>query len=191
MQRNWRNAAWAIAVLAGTLQATPAAAAAALSQQELNQGYAALYDAAKGLRHSDKIFLVKFESDAVQGVVEDLSRSMDGITNDLEALAAADPRVKLDDDGIPAIERRKRDAVTRDRLLSFKPLTGRTGKNFERTLLLSESGALNQLQFLVSELDEADPDPQRSALLQRTHRTVVRLYGEVVALLDRDYFRQR
>ena len=189
MQSRWNGIAWTAIVLVGALLAAPAAAGKPLSQAELNHGYASLYQAARGLRHSDKIFLVKFESDAVQGVVEDLSGSMDRIAEDLQALAAADPRVKLDDDGNAEIEKRKREAVTRDRLMGFKPITGRTGRDFERTLLLSHSGALNQLQFLVSELDAADPDPQRSAMLQRTHRTVVRLYGEVVALLEREYFR--
>lgn len=161
-----------------------------LSQQELNYGYASLHDAAKGLRHSDKIFLIKFESDACQAVVTDLSQSMGRLAAALEELDHADPDLRLDADGLPAIETRKRDAVTRARLASFMPLKGRTGVNFERTLLLSESGALNQLQHLIAELDEADPDPRRSAVLQQAHREVTRLYRDVVDLLERQYFRQ-
>lgn len=122
-------------------------------------------------------------------MIKDLSDSMGWITAGLEELAQADARLRLDDDGLPVVEQRKRDAVTRDRLLSFKPIRGRTGKNFERTLLLSESGALNQLQFLVQELDEADPDPRRSAFLKKTHRELKRVYAEVVALLEREHFR--
>lgn len=160
-----------------------------LPQKELNYGYAALYDAAKGLRHSDKILLIKYESEAVQARVGELSEAMGRIARRLEELAKADPRVKLDDDGNPEIERRKRDAVTRDRLISFKPFTGRTGANFERTLLLSESGALNQLQHLAAELDKADPDPQRSAVLQEIHAEIVKQYGAVVDLLERAYFK--
>lgn len=161
----------------------------ALPQQQLNYGYAALYSAARGLRHSDKIFLVKLESGACQAVVEGLSEAMARITADLEKLDAADPDLRLDDEGLPEIELRKRDAVTRDRLLSFKPITGRTGMNFERTLLLSESGALNQLQFLVEELDQADPDPQRSAALKNIHASLKDQYAKVVGLLNREYFK--
>lgn len=160
-----------------------------LPQKELNYGYASLYGAAKGLRHSDKIFLIKYESEAVQAVITDLSESMDRIAKRLEELAKADPRVKLDDDGMPELETRKRDAVTKARLLSFKPITGRTGANFERTLLLSESGALNQLQHLTLELDKADPDAQRSAVLKEIHADIERLYGRVVQLLEKQYFR--
>lgn len=160
-----------------------------LPQKELNYGYASLYGAAKGLRHSDKILLIKYESEAVQAVISDLSESMDRIAKRLEELAKADPRVKLDDDGNPEIERRKRDAVTRARLLSFKPVTGRTGANFERTLLLSESGSLNQLQHLAAELDKADPDAQRSAVLQEIHAEIVKQYDAVVDLLERAYFK--
>jgi len=160
-----------------------------LPQKELNYGYGSLYGAARGLRHSDKILLIKYESEAVQAVIKDLSESMDRIAQRLEKLARADPRVKLDDDGNPEIERRKRDAVTRARLQSFKPVTGRTGADFERTLLLSESGSLNQLQHLAAELDKADPDAQRSAVLQEIHAEIVQQYGAVVDLLERAYFK--
>lgn len=176
-------------MLAGTLASGVTAGAEALPQRELNYGYASLYSAARGLRHSDKIFLVKYESESVQAVVNDLSRSMDRVVERLEALAQADPRLRLDDDGLPAIEARKRDAVTRARLLSFRPLTGRAGADFERTLLLSESGALNQLQHLAAELDQADPDPQRSAVLREIHAEIARVYSRVVDLLNRRYFR--
>jgi hypothetical protein len=176
--------------LTACLAATPALAGdKALSQRELNYGYASLYDSARGLRHSDKIFLVKFESEACQAVVKDLSDAMGRIAKNLEALDRDDAALRLDDDGMPELETRKRDAVTRDRLMSFKPVNGRTGMNFERTLLLSESGALNQLQFLISELDAADPDPRRSAVLKEAHAEVVRLYGRVVNLLNREYFK--
>jgi hypothetical protein len=181
-------------VLAGILIALAAAPVAAraddpLPQRELNYGYAGLYGAARGLRHSAKIFLIKFESEAVESVVQDLSETMAGIVDELERLDAADPELSLDDEGLPEVERRKRDAVTRDRLLSFRPITGRTGASFERTLLLSESGALNQLQFLVEELDQADPDPRRSAVLRKIHGRITRQYAQVVALLDREYFK--
>lgn len=179
---------WTLA-LAGTLASGAAAGKEPVSLQQLGYGYASLYGATRSLRHSDKIFLVKFESPPVEKVVSDLSETMGRITQRLEKLAAADPRINLEDDGLPVIETRKRDAVTRARLLSFKPLTGRTGTNFERTLLLSESGALNQLKFLVAELDAADSDPQRSAVLKEIHRDLVRLYEDVVGLLDRQYFK--
>lgn len=179
---------WVAALL---LAATAANAHEGLSEQQLNYGYASLYNSVKGLRHSDKIFLFKHESEAVEAVIKDLSDSMGRITAGLEELAQADARLRLDDDGLPVVEQRKRDAVTRDRLLSFKPIRGRTGKNFERTLLLSESGALNQLQFLVQELDEADPDPRRSAFLRKTHREMKRVNADVVGLLEREHFRRR
>ena len=177
-------------LLVAALAAAPAAADdKPLPQSELNYGYASVYGTARGLRHSDKIFLIKFESPQCEAVVKDLSETMGRIAKDLEALAQEDPKVKLDNEGLPEIERRKRDAVTRDRLLSFKPLQGRTGTNFERTLLLSESGALNQLQHLIAELDAADPDARRSKVLKQAHKEVMRLYGDVVELLNREHFK--
>jgi hypothetical protein len=176
-------------VLAALGAGGPARAEKTLPQQQLNYGYASLYASAKGLRHSDKIFWVKYESEACQAAVKALSESMAQVAADLEQLAKDDRRVRLDDEGLPEIELRKRNAVTRDRLLSFKPVAGRTGMNFERTLLLSESGALNQLQHLVAELDEADADPERSAVLKKIHATIVKRYGEIVGLLNREYFK--
>src|SRR5688572_13181677 len=91
---------WLALLLIG---AAPAAAKQeeTLSQRELNYGYASLHGAVKGMRHSDKIFLVKLESDACEKVVRDLSASMDRITARLEELARADPRLSLEDDGMP------------------------------------------------------------------------------------------
>jgi hypothetical protein len=157
---------------------------------ELSRGYAALYDAAKGLRWLDELLLLKFESDDTQRVLTDLARYASRLKGELEKVAKDHPSLSLDDDGLPQIERRKRALQQRDRVKTLAPVTGAVGSDFERTLLLTQSGAINQLRFLASALAEAEKGSPRHAWILGVEREFDRHYVAVVRLLDRRFFCQ-
>src|SRR5687767_13200695 len=118
----------------------PALAADALTPRDLNHGYAQLRSIAGTLDFSGKLLLVKLESDAAEAYMKDVSESMEDVANALEELARADPRVKLEDDGLPPIEQRTRKAVTDDLVYSVRPVAGMTGRAWERAFILSHAG---------------------------------------------------
>lgn len=44
------------------------------TNRSLSYGYAQLYEAASGLKHIDKLLYVKYESDKVEAVIDDISQ---------------------------------------------------------------------------------------------------------------------
>jgi len=155
----------------------------------LSQGYAQLYDAANGLRWIDEILLVKSKSDATRKVIDDLATYSSQLKVQLEELARNYPSLTLDDDGLPLLERNKRKAQKIDRAKTLLPFTGAHGADFERTLLLTVSGTLNQLRFLAQALADAEKSAPRREFVLGAKQRFDGIYVETVKLLDRDFFR--
>ncbi|MFA5941895.1 MAG: hypothetical protein WC809_21300 [Sinimarinibacterium sp.] len=155
----------------------------------LSQGYAQLYAAANGLRWLDDFLLVKFESNATRKVIDDLATYSAQLKVQLEELARNYPSLSLDDDGLPLLEKNKRKAQQIDRAKTLLPLVGAHGADFERTLLLTESGALNQLRFLAQALADAEKSTTRREFVLGVRQRFDELYVETVNLLDRQFFR--
>lgn len=194
LRRSW-FAAFAV-VLSAALSAcgtNPAADKAEVPAKRdnalLNDGYSLLYATVSGLRFSDDLLLVKFESNRFEKVINDISAYSDKLKADLERVAKNYPAVRIDLQPLPEIEVEKRDAVNKDRLLSIAPVVGRSGPAFERTLLLSSSGALDQSRFLCRVMAEAEPDPNLRKLLQDAEKRFAGLYDEVVVLLNQVHFK--
>lgn len=156
--------------------------------RSLSYGYAQLYEVASGLKHVNKLLYVKYESDKVEAVINDISKYGEKLAGQLEKLAADYPALKIDDTGLPAMETKKRKASQWDRVLSLAPIVRQTGKDFERTLLLTQSGALNQLRFLAEVMHESEKDHNRKALLTEVKQRFDGLYDKVVKLLNEEYF---
>lgn len=157
-------------------------------REELNHGYGLLYEAASGLKQLNKVRYVKFESDAVDRMIGESSKYGAGVADDLVKLAKRDREISLDDTGLPEMEKRTRDSVRRERLMSLAPLIGMGGKDFERTLLLTLSGALNQQRHLSKALLDAEENIERKRLLRDVNRGYDEIYRELVKLLDERYF---
>ncbi len=183
------------AAIAGVV---PFAVSPAMAQQQaaserdnkmLNDGYSLLYQAVSGLRFSDELLIVKVETKPVERVVDNVAAMASGLKDDLDRLAKDYPAVRIDQKPLPEMEQRRRAAVTKDRLLSYAPLAGPSGPAFERTLLLSTSGALNQTLYLCQVMAEIEPDPQLKKFLQGAERKMARSYDQVVVLLNSDYFK--
>ena len=132
--------------------------------------------------------MVKAESDAVQRVEENIADTASTMRGELEQLAENYPAIDLERAPLPEIEVKKRSAVNNDRLTSIAPLVGRSGPAFERTLLLSNSGALNQTSFLCKVMAEKEPNEELRNYLEQCEEKYSDLYDEVVVLLNKEYF---
>lgn len=177
--------------LAAALGTAPARAGdeRPLTQQELNHGYAQVHAGLEQLGRSGKLLLVKHESDAVDEVVSAMTKQMGALAGELEELDRDDERLSLEEDGEAAIERRQDKAIMADRLHAMKPVSGKTGRRFERELLLTYTAGLHQLRFLASELDAADADKRRSAYLGKAVAAIDAARRDIERLLEKDYFR--
>lgn len=154
----------------------------------LSEGYSQLYDAASGLRYLDEFLAVKFESDATDAVITDVAEYAARLRGQLEQLGKDYPSLSLEDDGLPILDKKAREIGQKERLKSLAPIVGSTDAEFERTLLLTQSGALNQLRYLSQVIAEAEKSEERKAFLGDVRQNFDRLYNDVVGLLNKEYF---
>jgi hypothetical protein len=179
----------AIALVMGLGAAQAEADADRISQKELNYGYARLYGAAGTLRLLDELLLVKLESKETEQVIGQIAAYGSRLRSELEDLERAHPAVSLDDEGRSRLQQDVSKRQQRDRMRALAPLTGASGADFERTLLLTQSGALNQLRFLADAIAHAETNESRRAYVKGVRRELDRLYVQTVELLDRRYFK--
>lgn len=156
--------------------------------QLLNDGYSMLYAGSAGLQHADKAFLIKFESDATQRVVSNTAGYMGTLAADLEQLVRDYPSLRIDLQPLPAIEQKKQAAANTARIKSFAPVVGRTGADFERTLLLTLAGGINQLRHLARVMAEAERSDARRQFLNDAEDRMDGLYAEMQQLLNARYY---
>jgi hypothetical protein len=186
--RSFRTAA-ALAIALASTAAHADKPSAPDAQRQLNYEYAKLHKAVSGLRLLDELLLIKLESDETEQFVKQIAAFGSRSKSELEDLARAHPEVSLDEDGRTDLAREASKRQQRDRLKSYAPLTGASGADFERMLLLGESAALYQMRFKVEAMADAETNEARRAYLRKMRGDLDRLYVQAVKLLDQHYFR--
>jgi hypothetical protein len=159
-------------------------------QRELNYEYAKLYKGASGLRLLDELLLIKFESKETEQVVKQIADFGSRTKKELEDLVRAHPEISLDEDGRTELSRESSKRQQRDRMRAFAPVTGASGADFERVLLLGQWSALYQLRFRVDVMADAETNEARRAYLRKKRKEIDRLYVQTVKLLDKHHFKQ-
>jgi hypothetical protein len=162
-----------------------------LSQQRLllSEGYSILYDDASNLDLVGLILYAKAESDAVDDLVTSLGDFGGKLKLDLERIARDYPGVRIDLDPLPEMEKRKRLAIATGRVKYFAPLIGRSGREYERTVLLSFSNGVNHERHLCQVMAEEEPDAGLKKFLLDTEKGYSALYDRIQALLESEYFK--
>jgi hypothetical protein len=160
-----------------------------MTRQELSEGYSLLYSSAGSLRHADKGLYLKVESDALDRVVTDIAAYGAELRGEMERIERDYPAVEIDLEPLPEMEERRRTSARNERLKQFAPLVGLSGPVFERELLLTLSGVLNQTRYLTRALAEGEPEASLSEAMVIQERHIERLYERVVTLLETQHFR--
>jgi hypothetical protein len=154
----------------------------------LNEGYSILYDHVSSLAKLDLIFIIKSESEPVNELTNDVTSYADSLRTTLERVAQDYPAVNIELDPVPEIEKRTRGAVTKDRVLSFAPVVGLTGESFDRRVLQSQEGLLNQLRFMAKELANEEPEASLKEIWTNAHTRFEQLYARVLDMLREKYY---
>ena len=154
----------------------------------VSEGYTLMYDTVSQLKFGDDLLLIKIESDSVDEIVTDISTYSSDVQGQLEDLAEEYPDVViLDLDLLPPMEVLTRESVAGERI---PQLLSESGMAFERLLLLSQSGALNQTRHLAEVMVDTETDPKRKMYWQEVQKRLDNLYNRTVDLLNKDYFIQ-
>ena len=106
----------------------------------------------------------------------------------LDRVAKDYPAVDIALDPLPVMEQRARDAITKDRILSFAPVVGLTGESFDRRMLQALEGTLNNLRFMAKALADEEPEPSLKQIATTAHTRLEQLYQRVLNMLDEKYF---
>jgi hypothetical protein len=158
-------------------------------RQILSEGYSILYRDAGNLDLSELVLYVKAESDAMKKVVTAIAEMGGQLKKDLERIAKDYPGVRIDLDPLPEMEKRKRAEIGKDRARDFAPVVGKGGREYERTMLLSYANGLNHERHLCEVMAAAEPDAGLKKFLLETEKQYDGLYDRVVALLEKEYFK--
>jgi hypothetical protein len=168
--------------------AEPVAKASA-QRTMLSEGYSLLYTDASHIGLIDLVLYVKIESQGFNDVITEISAYGGELKQDLERIAKDYPGVRIDLKPLPEMETRKRFAIGKDRAIRFAPFSGHSQLEYERTMLISLSNALNHESHLCQVMAEEEPDPGLKKFLLASEKRYVALYQVTMDLLVRDYFR--
>lgn len=154
----------------------------------LSHGYALLHSQLSRLRWADEMLILKQESPATEAVVRETAEAAEDLGAQLEQLIASYPSLSLQDDGLPYLERARRESLGKARLLALRPVKGQTGAVFERSVLLDQLEAVDSMRHLALAIAENEKNSERRAFAQRAASTLLERHGAIVALLERTYF---
>ncbi len=158
-------------------------------RQILSEGYSLLYNDAGHIGLVDLVLYVKIESDGFEQVIKEISDYGDELKKELDRIARDYPAVKIDLEPLPEMEVRKRAAIGKDKALRFSPLGGRSGTEYERSVLISMANALNHESHLCRVMADEEPETGLKGFLMTCEKRYVALYENVMDLLNREHFR--
>lgn len=156
------------------------------TREMLSAGYSLLYADVSGLQKAHAGLILKQESDTTEAVVGDMVSYLKVLEGELRGLAGAGIRIDLNP--LPEAERRTQALAARDRILSFAPVIGRAGEDFERTLLLTLAAGLNQLRHMALVLEGAEAPGERKQLMDRAATRLQDLQSGMEKVLNERFY---
>jgi hypothetical protein len=143
-------------------------------------GWALLHELLGNEKDVAKLLVIKQAPKPLEQTIDAISDLAREAYARLDELADAAPAVDLTDTGLPADERRARDAIAamrRDQLLAA------SGRDLEIEMLLSQNEALVYAIGLTDTLSRSESNGERLAFVRALHEDVTRLQREVLGLL--------
>lgn len=154
----------------------------------LSHGYAMLYNKAQELAKIHDLLRVKIQSKDTAQIIDAISNYGQTLSKQLKSLVKRYPALSLKHTGLPLIEKKKRTALSHYYLKTMAPLVGRSGKDFDRTLLETQREELNQVRFYASAIASEERDPNRKKLMQQVRQRTNKLYNRLFNLLKSKYY---
>lgn len=155
----------------------------------LSEGYSLLYRDASSLDRAELILYAKIESTKVDEIVTATSDWGRELKSGLERIGRDYPGVRIDLDPLPELEKRKRWAIGVDRARDFAPLIGRSGREYERTVLIGLLNGFNHERHLCRVMREVETDAGLNDFLEDAADHFDGLYDRVEGLLEAEYYK--
>jgi hypothetical protein len=150
---------------------------------QLSIGYTLLYQEADGIPKLKWILMFKDKPEEMGRVTHDLISYYQQLADTMRRLATQFPGMRIDVAAMSEIESDERKAIGDDLAKDLAPLTGKTGVDFEREVLLMFYNSLNEQRHLVGVMVGLEPDPALKKFLETTKAELEARYAKVGALL--------
>ena len=151
-----------------------------VAQATRNNCYSLLHQLLNDQKNVSLLRFIKREQDDVKNLVKKIAaRSATGAKL-LEEFARHDPAIRLDDLQLPLGEVATREAIAATKK---KELLGQTGNEFELSLLLTQTEALDYACHLAKVAGANEAQPDRARALAALSADMANLYHEVFVLL--------
>jgi hypothetical protein len=134
-------------------------------QSYRNNGYSLLHHLFDQEKSVELILVVKTAPKDVADFVHEVSQGAKDSLDSLDELRDHDKAIRFDEAGLPQFELDTRASIKGDK--QHMLLFGTTGSAFARTLLVSQIEAGTYGMNLAKVLADAEPNPQRAAVLQK------------------------
>ena len=155
----------------------------------LVNGYSQMYRTTGVFTWTDELLLVKMNSKEIKDFGKRLDEAVTAIGKELEKLEISKEWLVLDKTGSSELQNKLLSSMTKERLKSYAPVVGLSGPIFERTLLLTTSGILNQMKHLTQVMLEVEKDKKRRKFLEMAKKSFENLRDEDLKLLNKVYFK--
>jgi hypothetical protein len=145
-----------------------------------NNCYSLLHQLLDEQKDVSMVRFIKREHADVKNLVKRIAAASGAGSELLEGFAKHDPSINLDDIQLPPGETATRAAIAST---EKKELLGRTGDEFELTLLLTQTEALSYAWQLAKIAGENEPQPDRARALAGVSKDMQNLHHEVFVML--------
>ena len=145
-----------------------------------NNCYSLLHQLLAEQKDVSLLRFIKFEHSDVKELVKRIATTSGTGAKLLEKFAKDDPSIALDDIGLPPGELAARAAIAATK---EQALLNQTGRQFELTLLLTQTEALSYAWHLAKVAGENEPQAERARALAGLGEDMQSLYQEVFLLL--------
>jgi hypothetical protein len=149
------------------------------------EGYSLLYGIVSQQKDLKKLLLIKIESDPVDRAISAIADYAGELTAKLEDMAARYPALTVETQFLPEVEVKTRESIAAEAQDTF---LSKSGKEFERELLLKQRSALEQEQHMAKVMVTIETAEERRAFWRGVEKRFGALRGDVDGLLRRTYF---
>ncbi len=149
-----------------------------------DQGYALLYTTIGEECDVDKVLIIKRPAAPVADLIKAIGQFSRDAKGAIEGLAKEDPAIELNNQGLPEVETKTRDAISS---ATSKQIIFNGGKEFEFRILLTQHEALNYIGHLAGVLAAQEPRENRRQFLTQLAKRSGELHERVLAQLKGPY----
>ena len=136
-------------------------------RDELNYGYAIMYEHIEDIGGSKTLLAVKKNSEQLSKLVDEIVNTLDKNKKVLDELKKQYPAIDFKNRGQPDLIEQVNNAIKWHKAFAFMPVVGKTGQDFERDFVIDTKYGIDQITRIAGLLSEREKIPDLKCLFKR------------------------